>query len=81
MNKIFYPKLALDNLKRIRKPIFPILFPGVIILAMYYIIRSIDIIVAASEIKEAGPMNDVLGYCLYLLPIVIFVVLFILTVL
>ena len=76
MNKIFYPKLALDNLKKNKKAYIPYFISGVIIFAMYYIIRSIDIIVAASEIKGRVRMNDVLGYCLYLLPIVIFVVLF-----
>ena len=61
MNKLFYPRLAVQNLRKNKTIYFPYLLASSLTVALYYILRSITVMVADSEMKGGAAMGAILS--------------------
>ena len=61
MNKLFYPRLAVQNLRKNKTIYFPYLLASSLTVALYYILRSITVMVADSEMKVGAAIGAILS--------------------
>ncbi len=60
MNKHFYSRLASTNIKKNKSIYLPYLLAGALIIALFYSLRSVYVMVAESTIKGGGIMGEIL---------------------
>ncbi|WP_312645531.1 ABC transporter permease [Hydrogenoanaerobacterium sp.] len=60
MNKFFYPRLACTNIKKNKSIYLPYLLAGTLIVALFYILSSITIMVSESHVAGGGTMGAIL---------------------
>lgn len=61
MRSLFYPKLAVSNIRKNSKLYFPFMLTGIITIAMYYIIVSIMYNRGLSEIPHTSDVRSIIG--------------------
>lgn len=76
MNKLFYPRLAAQNLKKNKAIYLPYLLASALIIALFYILDSISIMVGESDMRGGGMMMSILmmssGLCGILAMLILF---------
>lgn len=60
MNKFFYPRLAVQNIRKNKSIYFPYLLAGSMITGLYYILSSVAVMVAESGAKGGSSMGYLL---------------------
>ncbi|MEG2053437.1 MAG: ABC transporter permease, partial [Oscillospiraceae bacterium] len=60
MNKFFYPKLALTNIKNNKSFYTPYLLAGTLIVSLFYILRSVTVMVGNSDYNGVTNMTTIL---------------------
>lgn len=76
MNKSFYPKLAINNIKKNGRTYFPYLITCIITIAMYYIIHSLSINEDMLSIRGGQQMQGMMEFGRYIVGIFSVVFLF-----
>lgn len=76
MNKLFYPRLALTNLRKNKSTYFPYILSSVVIISMFYIIQSLYHAVRGSDFFGASTMGDILDLGSYIVGIFAVIILF-----
>ena len=76
MNKFFYSRLALTNIKKNKNIYFPYLLAGTLIVMLFYILSSITIMVAGSNMKGNYAIGSILGFSTVICGIISLVILF-----
>ena len=61
MNKLFYPKLAANNIRKNAKTYVPYIITSIITVAVFYIMRSLSQNEGIKEMKGAGDVQYVMN--------------------
>ena len=62
MNKLFYPKLAVMNIKKNSKTYFPFILTSICTIAMFYIMHAISINKALDKTSGGGALKSILAF-------------------
>ncbi len=60
MNRHFYSRLASTNIKKNKSIYLPYLLAGALIVALFYSLRSVSVMVSESNARGSGTMGDIL---------------------